>query len=109
MKRAFLICPVRGHDPEETKGIVKQLESEGWAVHWPPRDTLQNDPLGGIQTCTENRAAIENADRVFIVWDENSRGSHFDLGMAFAFGRPITLLSYEGRSFVNVMEKWNYN
>ena len=58
VKRAFLICPVRGHDPEETKGIVKQLESEGWAVHWPPRDTLQNDPLGGIQTCTENRGQL---------------------------------------------------
>lgn len=38
-KKAFLICPVRGVDPSTTEGYVKKLESEGWTVHWPPRDT----------------------------------------------------------------------
>ena len=46
MKKAFLICPVRGHSMDETTKIVVDLENDGWQVHWPPRDTNQEDPIG---------------------------------------------------------------
>lgn len=109
MKKAFLICPVRGHDPEETKEIVHDLESHGWMIHWPHRDTNQDDPTG-FQICSENREAITVADRVFVCWDGKSTGSLFDLGMTFALQKPITVLlaptATDGKSFQNMMRDW---
>ena len=42
----FLICHVRGVDPKETEGIVQELESQRVDVHWPSRDTNQEDSKG---------------------------------------------------------------
>lgn len=106
---AFLICPVRGHSPEETAALVARLEGEGWYVHWPPRDTNQDDATG-LRICQDNRAAIEQAERIFVVWDGQSQGCLFDLGMAFAMRKPITCLSLpattDGKSFQNMMRAW---
>lgn len=90
--RAFLICPVRGHRPSESSSWVEQLEAEGWSVHWPHRDTDQDDSVG-LRICQDNRAAINDADRVFIVWDGKSKGCLFDLGIAFALFKPVTVLA----------------
>lgn len=113
--KGFLICPVRGVDPEETRGIVESLESgnfdgEEWDIHWPPRDTNQEDDTG-LQICFENRQAINGADRIFFVWDGKSQGCLFDLGMAFADGfPPLTCISLpsatEGKSFQNMAREW---
>jgi len=108
MKKCFLICPVRGHDMSETEDVVANLEANGWAVHWPPRDTDQN--ADELNICEENKRAIESADQVFIIWDENSKGSHFDLGMAFALSKPISVLDIvaceEGKSFAKMLKRW---
>lgn len=108
--KVFMICPVRGHSSDETEAWCKKLEADGHQVHWPPRDTEQNDLHGGINICLANRAAIEQADMVAVVWDPSSSGSHFDLGMAFALRKPILLLDVppptEGKSFVNVLYEW---
>ena len=107
--KAFLICPVRGHSPEETEEIVGRLEAKGWDLHWPHRDTDQNDPVG-LRLCENNRAAISEAKRVFIVWDGKSTGSLFDLGMAFALHKPLTVIAApeatDGKSFQNMMKAW---
>ena len=109
MHRAFLICPVRGHDPQEYANVVARLEGEGWVVHWPPRDTDQNDETG-YRICADNRAAIEAAERVFVVWDGKSQGGLFDLGIAWALRKPITVIEApeptEGKSYQNMMRKW---
>ncbi len=91
-RKAFLICPVRGVSPETSRADVEKLEAEGWEVHWPPRDTEQKDPVG-LTICRDNRNAILAADRVFIRWDGKSKGCLFDAGLAFAFGKPITVLA----------------
>ena len=108
-KRAFLICPVRGHDISETEAVVQKLESDGWKVHWPPRDTDQTDTIG-LQICGQNRAAIIAADRVFIVWNGESKGSLFDLGVAWANNKPLTVLSFpmhmDGKSFTKMILAW---
>ena len=109
--RAFLICPVRGHSPEETEAVVKRLESAGWAVHWPHRDTNQDDPIG-LAICEQNRAAIVAADHVFIIWDGRSTGCLFDVGMAFALGKSVTILDAPepdpppGKSFLRMIRAW---
>ena len=107
--KAFLICPVRGVDPSTTKEFVDTLEADGWIVHWPPRDTNQNDPVG-LAICHQNREAIAASDRVFVVWDGKSTGSLFDLGMAFALNKPLTVLeappATDHKSFQNMMRAW---
>jgi hypothetical protein len=108
--KAFLICPVRGHDMAETQKIVYDLETEGWEVHWPPRDTEQNDETGWY-ICSENRDAIRRANVVFVIWDGKSQGCLFDMGMAFAMNKPIRILSMppedaEGKSFLKMPREW---
>ena len=105
----FLICPVRGHDIEETRGIVVGLEAEGWRVHWPPRDTNQEDD-SGYRICSDNREAIRDADCVHFIWDGKSQGGLFDLGMAFSMNKPVVVISVpeltEGKSFQNMVTRW---
>jgi nucleoside 2-deoxyribosyltransferase len=107
--KTFLICPVRGHDQSETEAIVKKLESEGWQVHWPPRDTNQNDPTG-LAICNDNCSAIAAADAVHIIWDGKSQGSLFDLGCAFALQKKVIPIELppptEGKSFQNMVREW---
>jgi len=107
--KTFLICPVRGVDPESTKRFVEQLEKEGFDVHWPPRDTDQDDDTG-LRICKDNLSAIKNAGTVHLVWDGKSQGCLFDLGMAFALGKVVVPLSLPerttGKSFQNMIAKY---
>ncbi len=107
--KTFLICPVRGHSPEETKRIVEDLEASGFDVHWPPRDTEQKDDTG-YRICSDNLEAIKSADVVHIVWDGKSQGCLFDLGMAFALRKRIVPISLpaEGseKSFQKMVRYW---
>lgn len=86
--RAFLICPVRGVPKEATAKIAADIEARGWELHWPPRDTNQEDSIG-LRICTDNLIAIGNAEAVFFAWDGKSQGCLFDLGMAFALGKRV--------------------
>lgn len=109
--RGFLICPVRGFTPAIVQRYVDDLEEDGWEIHWPYRDTEQEDASGGWNICCQNMCAIKVAERVFVYWTGESYGSHFDLGMAFAFRKPITLLyaDYEKaapKSFQKMMRVW---
>lgn len=106
---SFLICPVRGVDPETQRGIVEKLEAEGFKVHWPARDTDQNDP-DGYRICSDNLAAIRGADVVHVIWDGKSQGCLFDLGMAFALYKYIIPVELpprsEGKSFQNMIRAY---
>ena len=87
----YLICPVRGCDAktlEDIERLVKQMEGEGDTVHWPHRDAPQSDPTG-IEICRTHLDAMKKADEVRVVWDVESKGSHFDLGMAYALGKQV--------------------
>ena len=89
--KVYLIMPVRIADPHITalaQAHMECLEREGHEVHYPPRDAPQDDPTGQA-ICEVHRRAMQAADRVDVVWDINSKGSHFDLGMAYALGKPV--------------------
>ena len=109
MKKIFLICPVRGVDPELHLGYVKFLEDAGHKVHFPHRDTDQED-MHGFRICTDNRGAINESDQVHFIWDGKSQGCLFDLGMAFALNKPVVAVSLpaisEGKSFQNMVRCW---
>jgi hypothetical protein len=86
VKNIFLICPVRNADPQVhdlIKIYVEELERRGDKVHWPARDTNQNDSTGGYQICKTNFEAIFEANEVHIWYDESSNGSKFDMGGVF--------------------------
>lgn len=108
-QRSFLICPVRGHAAAKFADAVERLEADGYAVHWPPRDTNQDDDTG-LRICRDNMAAIADADVVHIIWDGNSQGCLFDLGMAFALGKKLIPLELpeptNSKSFQNMARAW---
>lgn len=108
--RTFLIAPVRGLASDAWAEEVKALERKGWDVYWPARDTDQNDPTG-LNICRANRDAIAAADVVHVIWDGQSQGCVFDLGVAFALSKDIIPLrlpeSTEGKSFGNMIRAWD--
>ena len=98
--KIFLICPVRNADPSlniKLAGYVKSLEDEGHYVHWPTRDTKQEDPTGGYLICFRNFSAIQEADQIHIWYDESSNGSKFDMGGVFML---VEILRYNKRIFI---------
>jgi len=109
--KTYLICPVRGHDPKETEGVVKRLEAKGFEVHWPPRDVNQkDDDSGGYRVLSEHKEAMIDCDCVHVIWDGKSEGCLFDLGMAFAMKKKIVVISLPpttaGKSFQNMVRYW---
>ena len=84
--RVFFISPVNNISPEtleKTKAYVALLESQGRDVHWPHRDTKQDDLTGGYVICKTNFRMIEWAGAIHIWYDETSGGSKFDMGGTF--------------------------
>jgi nucleoside 2-deoxyribosyltransferase len=93
--RVYIICPVRILT-DDVKILldryVAELEANGVTVHYPPRDVDQDDPIG-LDIMRAHREAMREADQVHVYWAEKSEGSRFDLGMAFALGKPIRLIN----------------
>lgn len=116
--KIFLICPVRNATPQVRKRIetyVENLENRGNSVYYPARDTDQKDDTG-FRICSDNREAIFEADEVHIFWDSErvSQGSLFDLGVAFAYKKPLLIANPEdiipeqGKSFLNMICYWSF-
>ena len=109
--KIFIICSVRGvsdlykHDLEK---YVTLLENQGHTVHFPHRDTKQD--ARGIEICKQNRAAIEKADEIHIFYSKESQGTHFDMGVAFAYGRKIVVVENveygPGKSYPRMLDEW---
>ncbi|HJV32688.1 MAG TPA: hypothetical protein VJ694_01550 [Patescibacteria group bacterium] len=117
MASIFLICPVRNASPEATASVqayVKGLEAQGHRVHWPPRDTPQDDPVG-LRICRDNGRALLVAEEVHVWYDASSQGTIFDAGMLFmavallgfekrvVIANPEALPPSDGKSFRNVL------
>jgi hypothetical protein len=118
--KIFLISPVARSTPELNERIrayVAGLEATGAAVHWPARDTVQQDETGGLAICRTNFKAIMAADEVHIWYDETSGGSKFDMGGVFMLVEMLgwrkriiipnaaELASDGGKSFLKVMQR----
>ncbi len=110
-KIIFIITPVREITDGENqflKNYIAQLESKGYKVHFPPRDTDQTDKVG-LDICAANREAMRMANEVHIYWNAKSEGSKFDFGMVFMAEKPIILINRDAvlptpyKSFQNVL------
>jgi len=114
--KIFLICPVTVSTPQQKgkmNNYVEMLEREGHKVHFPPRDTNQDDDIG-YQIMIENTDAIRDADEVHIFWDKNSVGSKFDMGAAFILKKPLVIVNPEdiepkvGKAWENIIAEWSF-
>jgi nucleoside 2-deoxyribosyltransferase len=110
--KIFIICTVRNATSaykQKLENYVSKLEAEGHTVHLPHRDTDQTQP--GICICSNNRKAIESADRVDIFYNPDSQGTHFDMGMAFMANKPIKVVENvpfgEGKSYPRMLTEWD--
>jgi nucleoside 2-deoxyribosyltransferase len=110
-KKIFIICTVRNASAEykhKLETYVLELEGNGCVVHLPHRDT--NQQARGIDICTENMNAIKDADEVHIFYNSTSQGTHFDMGVSFAFGKRIVIVENEplteGKSYQRMLTEW---
>ena len=122
--KIYIVCSVRNATDSvrvRLEALTDWLEYRGHDVHLPHRDTDQE--ATGLEICMENAAAISMADEIFVVYDKDSQGSHFDLGMVFALdmleGRKkrIRVVMYnglgfnkmtEGKSFYRMLAEWGH-
>lgn len=107
----FIICTVRGATDEYKEMLethVEELEKSGHNVHLPHRDT--NQDAKGFDICKQNSEAIMRADVVHIFYSSASQGTHFDLGVAFAFNKDISVVNPSeygpGKSFPRMLAEW---
>ena len=110
--KIHLICPVRGVTEEQQKEIddyAKSLEEQGHTVHNPKYAVDQEDETG-YRICWGHLESMKITNRVDIFWDVSSKGSHFDVGMAFALAKAIKLVKAyqpdnEGKSYLKVIQE----
>lgn len=113
--KVFIICSVRNVTKEyrnKLEDYTKKLESQGYEVHLPHRDTDQN--ASGFEICMQNMNAIKNSDEVHIFYNSDSKGTHFDMGVAFALNKKIKVIEneiYDSRikSFAKMLDEWSNN
>ena len=109
--KIFIICSVRDAVQEyrdRLESYTKILEDKGDKVHLPHRDTDQE--ATGLAICEQNAEAIREADEVHIFFNSSSKGSHFDMGVAFALNKTIRVIQSEpyvpGKSFARMLKEW---
>ena len=116
MKFIYLICPVRAATMAEKAYLdqyVAMLEKDGgYTVHYPPREVDQTLP--GPVICAKHRDAMCAADEIHVYWNPESKGSHFDLGMAYVlqllFNKTVQIINDvhatpNGKSYADVLLK----
>lgn len=118
--KVFLISPVARLTTDLAVFLgsyVAELEKTGKTVHWPMRDTVQDDPTGGYEICKVNVGAMMAADEIHIWYDETSGGSKFDMGVVFLLVEKLgwrkrivivneeDLVEPDGKCFLKVMRR----
>lgn len=111
--KIYIICSVRNATEQQielSRAYARTKRREGHTVFFPPDDADQSD-LTGWDIVTAERKAVEDADEIHVIWDKESSGSHFDLGMAFALRKTVRRVfslqpDLPGKSYWKVMERW---
>lgn len=106
VQQAFLISPVKDITKEDENFINNYINNSNYKIHFPLKNTVQTTTE--LNICKQNKNAIKNSDVVLIFYKEGSKGSLFDLGMAFAMGKKIVCIneieSTEYKSFANLIK-----
>ncbi len=92
--RVYLICPIRKatrEDKDRQWEYVCALEQAGYEVYWPATDTVKETEDNSTDVMSQNRQALALADEVHLMYDPDSEGSKLDLGMAWAWRKPLVI------------------
>ncbi len=84
--KVYFICPVTNATKKqkiEMDACVQLLESTGHEVYYPPRDVDQRNDNGGLRIFESHLNAMRRCVAIYVWWDIESKGSYFDLGMAY--------------------------
>jgi len=96
---------------QQLKKYVSELKDKGFIVQLPHQDDNQNK--SGYEICQQNMIYIKKADEIHIFYNNQSKGLHFDLGMAFILKKPIIVVKNElysdGKSFPRMLKEWEKN
>lgn len=68
----------------------RKLEELGNEIYVPILDTDQTASVSEI--LRNNLNGVKWADEVHVIWDLSSQGTIFDMGCAYALGKPIFIL-----------------
>ena len=109
-KWIYIIAPVRDATSNFRKRLYQyasKLKKEGYRVYLPHRDTDQR--LSSLEINKQNCEAIKRVDEVHVFYDHRSQGSHFDLGVAFAFDKQIVVIENQpyghGKSYARMLDE----
>jgi hypothetical protein len=97
-----LISPVRNVSPEQTleiESFKKDKTDDGFDIHVPQKDTFQKDKFGGYSICFQNANAIAESTELYLYYDQTSKGSMFDLGIAYYLNKPLTVINKDSIDF----------
>ncbi|MGE3769562.1 MAG: hypothetical protein AB7G06_01265 [Bdellovibrionales bacterium] len=111
MPKGYLICPVTNASAEmqaKIDAFVAKKAEEGWDIHNPKYDAPQDDETG-VGIYIAHFTALQDCQRVFIIWDSNSRGSICDFGAVMFSGLPVEVVDVvnpdiPGKSFLKIMQ-----
>ena len=70
---------------------AEKLESEGHETYVPLRDTEQVLTTEA-DILANNLRGIDWSDECHLIWDLSSQGTLFDMGCAYALGKPIQVV-----------------
>ena len=90
-----------------SSGMYKQaLEYEeeiGIPCYIPIRDTDQSGPE--VKILKQNLEGMKPCDEVHVIWDLSSLGTIFDIGMAYALGKPIKIVKTKTHHWTKFIAK----
>ncbi len=81
---------------------VSELEISGNEVYFPKRDTPQD--TSASEVLKANLRGIKWCDEVHVLWDGSSYGTIFDLGSAYALGKPIKVIYMPKRTWFTYLK-----
>ena len=97
MKEVFII-----HSLKLEKEAMEHERSIKKTCYIPGRDTKQTH---GDDILRQNLNGMKDCKEVYVIWDNQSMGTLFDMGMAYALGIPIKpIMLAQNRSWVIFFE-----
>lgn len=86
--KMFLICTDPKKDEaraEQIDTIIKNANKQDIGVYYPKKDTKSMEDNIGFDTCVATANAIGNSNIVGLIYDRESHGMMFEIGVAYYF------------------------
>jgi hypothetical protein len=103
-KRVVIIGTTSYRDKMVAHSLMLHEQDESMEVKIPAFDSIMD--LDDLGVCEYNRALIEWADEVHMIWDQRSIGTIGDFFMCFALHKPFKIVYLNPKTILGVMQKY---